>query len=316
MKFRRAGNSGLFLSELGLGTWLSAASARMDSPDNFSGIVAAALRYGMRFFDTADVYVGGAAEASLGNALRTEGNKSSIVSSKCFFPMSGEKLDRGLSRKHLVESVKASAERLGRPIDIQFCHRFDADVPMRELVLTMKDVIAAGYCHYWGTSEWPLDGLRQAIEWADRLAAPYPVADQFELNVLNLGRRLVRADALADLGIGAVAWGALAGGLLTGKYEAEIPTRSRFGTFRGLRDRLKDDDLARAATFARFCIDRNVSPVHVAIRALLREKSVTSVLLGATQVEHIDAGCSALDIDLEERVIEEAVGLVTIKVDC
>ncbi len=207
----------------------------MTQGQDYAEVVHTAYESGIRFFDTADVYVKGAAEIALGQALQPYSPSEHIVATKCFFPVSDEALNRGLSFKHIVESVRGSLGRLKRQtVDIQFCHRYDPEVPLREVAAAMKHLQDAGLCFYWATSEWPIEALQRVRDWADRLGGPLPVADQYELNLLNYAARSGRAEELNSIGIGAVAWGSLAGGLLTGKYDETVPDDSRFGVFKQL----------------------------------------------------------------------------------
>lgn len=313
MKFRNAANSGLILSEIGLGTWLSGASARIQNPDIFTYIVQKAWDRGIRFFDTADVYVKGAAESALSLSLNKMNISEYALATKCFFPFSNEELNKGLSRKHVTESVRMSLSRLNRSsIDIFFCHRFDINTSIREIVLTMKDLIASGLIHHWGTSEWSIENITEALQWAERLGAPHPVADQYELNLLNFSRRRERATQLASLGLGAIAWSPLAGGLLTGKYQDQIPSDSRFGTFNGLRDNLKSADIVRSTHFKDYCSKFNVEPVHVALRLILRDPHITSIIIGATSPSHVDIACDAVNVFIEDQILDGACESVEI----
>lgn len=306
MQFRQLPASGLQLSELGLGTWLSAAS---DRGVDCKQVVRRAFENGIRFFDTADVYVHGAAERALGEALADLDKSASVVSSKCFFPMSEETLNRGLSRKHILESVNASLKRLCvNALDIFFCHRFDPDTPLEETISALRDLIAVGKIHYWATSEWKLENIKRALDVSAKLGAPFPAADQYELNILNYGERRARARELAAMGLGAIAWSPLAGGLLTGKYGETTPQDSRFGAFQSLRRTLDPEMIRRASAFALLCRGQGFDPIHVALRFLGEDPHLTSILIGATRASHVDAACAALnggyDQEIHQKVLE------------
>ncbi len=217
MEIRRVGSSGLEVSEIALGSWLTFGSA-VEVADS-AKVIEAAHELGITFFDTADIYATGAAEEVLGRTLRGISRHHLVIATKCFFPMSDRPNDHGLSRKHIFESVEASLGRLQTDyLDIHQCHRPDPDTPVAETVRAYDDLIRQGKILYWGVSEWDADRIAQACAMADRMNAPRPISNQPNYSIM---RRGIEARILPEskrLGLGQIVFSPLAQGVLTGKY--------------------------------------------------------------------------------------------------
>jgi len=301
MRYRRLGRAGVKLSEIGLGSWLTYGFGVAD--DAARQCIRRAFELGVNFFDTADVYHRGAAEQVLGRELRDFPRRDLVIATKCFFPMSEGVNDRGLSRKHICESLHASLTRLQTDyVDLYQCHRFDPDVELDEVVRAMDDLIRQGKMLYWGVSEWPADAIRRACEIAAQMHAAPPVSNQPEY---SLAARRVETNgvqaACSELGLGMVVWSPLKQGVLTGKYSGgKVPRDSRAAS-REMSMFLKsvDRDLADRVDRQRPIAARvGVSLAQLALAWLLQRDAVTSVIIGATRVEQVDENCQAVGIEL------------------
>ena len=222
MNYRQLGKWGVKVSEVALGGWLT--HGRTLDDDATSAIVHRAVELGVNFFDTADVYNKGEAEKALARAVKGLRREHLFIATKCFFPMSDEPNDRGLSRKHIVESLHGSLRRLETDyVDLMQCHRSDASVPIEETVRAMDDMIRQGKALYWGVSEWPASRVAEACHVARELGCALPVSNQPVYNMLN---RYIEPEVLPTCeryGLGQVVFSPLAQGVLTGKYKPGEP---------------------------------------------------------------------------------------------
>jgi len=228
-----------------------------------------------------------------------------VISSKCYWPMSDAPNDRGLSRKHIVESVERSLQRLGTDyLDIQFCHRFDADTPLDETVRAMEDLVRQGKILYWGTSEWSGDHIREACDIAERWHAYAPAVEQPQYSLL--ARQRVETDvvpAARERGLGIVIWSPLASGLLTGKYDDGIPPGSRLERIQFLRDRLdRDEHLDRVRRMRAVADDLGCTRSQLALAWAAEQPGISSVILGATSVAQLRENLGALDVAIDDEV--------------
>ncbi len=294
MKYRRLGTAGIRLSEVGLGSWLTYGYGVND--DTARACVRRALDLGINFFDTADAYHRGAAEEFLGRELREVRRRDLVLATKCFFPVSDNVNDRGLSRKHIWESVHDSLRRLRTDyIDLYQCHRYDPDVELPEVVRAMDDLIRQGKLLYWGVSEWSAEQIRAARECAAALNAVAPVSNQPEYSI---AARRVETDGVqrtcAEFGMGMVVWSPLGQGVLTGKYSGgKIPRDSRAASremsmFLQHIDRGLVDRVDRLQPIAQ---RHGITLAQLAIAWLLQREAVTSVIIGATRVEQVEENC-------------------------
>ncbi len=230
MEYRRLGRSGLQVSVLSFGSWVSF-GAQLDT-DKALNCLDVAYRGGMNFFDNAEAYAGGDSERIMGEAIeQLEWPRHSyVISTKLFWGIhGGVNMSNTLNRKYILQSIEGSLERLDLEfVDILYCHRADPNTPIEETVWAMSDVVSSGQATYWGTSEWTADEIRAAWETADRHHLHKPVVEQPEYNILNR-RRVEReyARLYEDIGLGLTTWSPLASGLLTGKYLDGTPEDSR-----------------------------------------------------------------------------------------
>lgn len=308
MNYRRLGKAGVKFSEVGLGTWLTFGNG-IDG-DTARACVRKAFDLGINFFDTADVYARGASEEVTGRELKPMRRAEIVLATKCFFPMSDGPNDRGLSRKHIFESVEASLKRLQTDyIDLMQCHRHDPDVEIWETVRAMDDLIRQGKILYWGTSEWPADKLRQAHEVARQLGACPPYSDQPEY---SMAARRVETNgvqqAALDLGMGFVTWSPLRQGLLSGKYAGgKIPKDSRAANEKmsGFLKKLDSVVVEKTEKLRPIAQRLGCSLAQLAILWVARRPAVTSVILGATRPQQVEENVKALDFTLSAADLAE-----------
>lgn len=231
MHYRPMGDSGMKISAVSLGSWKNFGSDRV-AADTVRTIIEAAYIQGINFFDLADTYAVGGAEEQVGRVLSQYPRNTLVISTKAYWPMSDDINDRGLSRKHLMESIEKSLRRLRTDyVDVYFCHRPDPETPIRETVMAMQTLIEQGKVLYWGTSEWRTTEILEAYDLCDRYGWHLPKVEQPEYSMLK--REPVEGQTLplaAPRGIGLVVWSPLAMGMLTGKYDDGIPANSRFGS--------------------------------------------------------------------------------------
>lgn len=306
MEYRRLGRSGLEVSEIALGSWLTLGSS-VDA-EGTAELVRRAFDLGVTFFDTADVYAGGAAEEVLGRALRDLPRHHVVLATKCFFPMSENPNDRGLSRKHVRESVEASLRRLGTDyLDLHQCHRADPETPMEETVRAYEELVRQGKVLYWGVSEW---SAAQVVDACRRADAGYrPVSNQPQYSIM---RRQIEREVLPVCereGLSQVVFSPLAQGVLTGKYSGgRRPEGTRAAdTFRNqfMGGYLREDLLAKVDRLGPLADDAGLSLAQLAIAWCLRLPSVASAIVGATRREQLEENCKASGRRLAPEILEE-----------
>ncbi len=309
MRYRRLGRSGLQVSEVSVGSWLTFGSS-VDRPLTRE-IVRRAYDLGINFFDTADVYANGAGEQALGEALREIPRRYVVVATKCFFPMSEHPNDRGLSRKHIFESLEGSLRRLQTDyVDLLQCHRPDPDTPLEETVRAFEDLVRQGKVLYWGVSEWSAETIAEACRIADSTGAYRPISNQPQYSILRRGIERDVMPVCEREGLGQVVWSPLAQGVLTGKYRggkrpegtrAADPTRNVF-----MESFLDAAVLERVERLQPLAAELGVSMAQLALRWCLRRTNVGSVIVGATRVPQLEenvAACDAgLPVEIEKQI--------------
>jgi len=302
MRYRPLGNCGTKVSVLSLGGWTTfGGSVTADS--SVREILVAAFEAGINFFDIADVYARGESERAMGKVLREFPRNRIIISSKVFHPMSDDVNDKGLSRKHIMESVEASLKRIGTDyLDLYFCHRFDAETPLEETVRAMDDLVHQGKVLYWGTSEWTGAQLREANRLCDAKGYYAPQVEQPQYSLVARDRfETDTAVATQAHGMGVVVWSPLGSGILTGKYDAGFPQDSRLARVGWLREAVATEkNLERVRKFATLATKFGLSRSQLAIAWAAAHPAVSSVILGATSLRQLAENLSALDVDMNE----------------
>ncbi len=314
MEYRRLGRSGLKVSEISLGSWLTLGS----SVDHAATreIVHAAYDLGINLFDTADVYANGDGEKALGAALQGIPRQYVVIATKCFFPMSEHPNDAGLSRKHIVESVEASLRRLGTDyIDLHQCHRPDPDTPVEETVRAYEDLIRQGKLLYWGVSIWSAAQIVDACRTADALGAYRPISNQPQYNCF---RREIEREVIpvsAREGLSQIVFSPLAQGVLSGKYSGgAVPEGSRGADgFRNqfMNDFLRPERIAKVDRLAPIADELGISLPQLALAWCLREPNVSSVIVGVTRRGQLEDNTKASGMRIPPELLERIEEILT-----
>ena len=299
MEYRRLGPTGLQVSVLSLGSWVTFGD--QFGVGEASECMQAAYEAGVNFFDNAEAYAGGESERIMGEAIAKLAwpRWSYTISTKVFWGLHEiPNMKNTLNRKYLMQAIDGSLERLGLEfVDLLFCHRADSNTPIEETVWAMSDIVASGRAHYWGTSEWTADEIRAAWNIAERHHLHKPVMEQPQYNLLARGR--VEFEYLRlyeDQGLGLTTYSPLASGVLSGKYLDGIPEGSRASQDKSLStDLLTDEALTHIRALAGIAADRGQSLAQLALAWALRDRRVTTVLIGASSVGQLDQNLGALD---------------------
>ena len=302
MNYRRLGASGLKVSELSFGSWVTYGNQLGD--DLARECMAAAYDAGVNFFDNAEVYAKGQSETIMGAVLRKMAwrRSSYIVSTKFFWGLDGGPNEKNtLNRKYLMQAIDGSLKRLALDyVDLVFCHRADPETPIEETVHAMHDIVAAGKALYWGTSEWTAAEIMAAWQIADRHHLHKPVMEQPQYNLLHRDRvEKEYARLYADIGLGTTIWSPLASGLLTGKYNDGIPPGTR-GTLKGyewLAERLSDPGkLAVVRRLTPIAADLGCTLAQMSLAWCLKNAHVSTVITGASRPTQVIENMKALDV--------------------
>ena len=302
MSYRRLGRSGVKVSALSLGSWVTYGNQM--GVDAARECMTAAYDAGVNFFDNAEVYAKGRSEAIMGEALAKAGwrRSSYLVSTKFYWGMhDGVNEKATLNRKYLMQAIDGSLERLKLDyVDLVYCHRPDPETTIEETVHAMHDIVTSGRAVYWGTSEWSAEEIAQAWHVADRRNMHKPVTEQPQYNLFHRERvEREYARLYRDIGLGTTTWSPLASGLLTGKYNDGIPAGSR-GTLEGygwLVERVTDPaKLAVVRRLAPIARDLGCTLAQLAIAWCLKNPNVSSVITGASRAAQLAENLKALDV--------------------
>jgi voltage-dependent potassium channel beta subunit len=306
MLYRKLGPSGLQISALSFGAWVTFGKQIGDAVAE--KLLHTAYDAGVNFFDNAEAYADGKAEIVMGEIIKKAGwsRSSFLVSSKVFFGWEDDKPNQsGLSRKHVMEGCHAALRRLQvEYLDLYYCHRPDPTVPVAETAHAMHDLIVQGKVLYWGTSEWSADEIRTAHRICQERNLHAPIVEQPQYNLFHRARFEKEYGPLYENpGLGTTIWSPLASGLLTGKYSAGVPQDSRLGTasMNWLRDELLNDPatqakLAAVPRLAGIAQDLGTSLPRLAVAWCLKNPNVSSVILGASRPEQLTENLGALDV--------------------
>jgi voltage-dependent potassium channel beta subunit len=317
MSYRPLGRCGTQVSVLGLGGWTTF-GASVKEEKIIGEIIQSAVEAGINFFDIANVYARGEAERAMGKVLREFPRHRLVISSKVYFPMSDDVNDRGLSRKHIFDSIEKSLQRIGTDyIDIYFCHRSDPQTPMEETARAMDDLVHQGKILYWGTSEWSGAQLQEIHELCESKNLYRPQVEQPQYNLLQRYRVEEEVRAVAtSLGMGLVVWSPLESGLLTGKYDDGVPDGSRLSSIDWLREEiLTEEKVERVRKFKDIAEELGVSRAQLALAWVAAQPGISSVLMGATRVDQIKENFGALSIKITEGVKQELDKIFPVKKD-
>jgi aryl-alcohol dehydrogenase-like predicted oxidoreductase len=321
MEYRRLGSSGMFVSEISYGNWITHGS-QVESESAIK-CVRTALDVGITTFDTADVYAGTKAESVLGRALKGVRRESYELFTKVYWPTGAGKNDRGLSRKHIIESCNASLKRLQTDhIDLYQAHRFDYETPLEETLSAFDDLIRAGKVHYIGFSEWDVEQISSALKIQDSRGYSRFISSQPQYSALW---RVIESHVeplCTQEGIGQIVWSPMAQGVLTGKYEPgkKAPTGSRARDKKGgdsmISRWLKDDVLQAVATLKPIAEELDLTVGQLSIAWVLAHPFVSSAIMGATKPSQVTENAKASGVKLSSSTmsaIEKALGGVAEK---
>ncbi len=307
MEFRRLGRSGLSVSEISYGNWITHGSQVEE--EQALACVRAALDAGISTFDTADVYANTRAESVLGRALAGQRRESLEIFTKVFWPTGpGGPNDRGLGRKHILESANASLKRLQTDyVDLYQAHRFDESVPLEETFLAFADLVRAGKVLYVGVSEWNAEQITRGAELARELKVPF-ISNQPQYSALW---RVIEAEvvpASEQAGISQIVWSPIAQGVLTGKYlpGQPVPAGSRATDESGknfISRLLRDDVLEKVQQLKPIAEDVGVSMAQLAVAWVLQNKNVASAIIGATRPEQVTENVKASGVTLDAETL-------------
>ncbi len=317
MEYRRLGRSGAKVSAIGLGNWLTHGGYVAEQKAIAS--IRRAYDLGINFFDTANAYNRGAAEQVLGRGLRAYDRSSYFLATKVYWPMGDGPNERGLSRKHLTEQCHASLKRLDvEYVDLYQCHRYDAETPLDETLRAIDDLISQGKILYAGISEWTAEQIAAAVKYTDAHDLDRIVSSQPQYNMLY---RTIEKDVIPLCereGIGQIVWSPLAQGVLTGKYRpGQAPpadSRAAAGDAGApMRDYLREDILAAVDKLRPIAGGLHLTMSQLALAWVLRQKNVSSAIVGASRPEQLDDNAQAAGVTLDASTlaaIDDAVGSV------
>jgi len=320
MEFRHLGRSGMLVSAISYGNWITHGSQVEE--DAATSCVRAALDLGITTFDTADVYAGTRAEAVLGRALKGERREGLEIFTKVYWPTGPGRNDRGLSRKHIMESINGSLRRLQTDyVDLYQAHRYDSETPLEETMEAFADVVHSGKAHYIGVSEWRAEEIRAAHELARELKIQF-VSNQPQYSALW---RVIEAEVVPtseELGIGQIVWSPLAQGVLTGKYlpGQAPPAGSRATDEKSgasfISDWLRDDVLEAVQKLKPIAEQAGATMAQLGVAWVLNNPNVSSAIVGATRPEQLQDNVKALDVTIDAdmlKAIDEALDPVVIR---
>lgn len=305
MEYRRLGHAGIKVSAVSIGAWLTYGSDRVEF-EQAAACLRTAVESGINFIDVADIYAYGEAEKVVGKVLKDFDRAKLVISTKAYWPMSQDPNDRGLSRKHIIESVNQSLKRFDVDyIDLFFCHRYDENSETEETVRALSDLVTQGKILYWGTSMWSASHIEEAVGIAKSTGSYGPVTEQPLYNMLD--RDQVEGDVedtCARHGIGLVVWSPLAQGVLTGKYNNGIPDASRAKSVdqNWFARQLESGRIDRVRRLTELAAEMGTSTSALALAWALKNRVVASVITGATKPEQVHENLKALDVKITPEI--------------
>jgi len=320
MKHRLLGRSGLKVSEISYGNWVTHGSQVEE--DAAIACINAALDVGITTFDTADVYAETRAEAILGRGLKGQRREGLEIFTKVYWPTGAGPNDRGLSRKHIHESINGSLKRLGTDyVDLYQAHRYDHETPLEETIRAFDDLVRAGKVLYVGVSEWDAEQIRAAVEIADRMGFDRLISNQPQYSMLY---RVIEAEVVptsVELGLGQIVWSPIAQGVLTGKYLPGQPppagSRATDPINGHFTERLRTDDILTAVQgLVPLAEQAGLTMAQLAVAWVLQHDFISSAIIGATRPEQVTSNVAASGVTLEADLmaaIDDVLGDVVVR---
>lgn len=304
MIYRALGRCGMKVSAFSLGGWTTFGDSVQDTQTIYE-IIKAAFDAGINYFDISDIYNRGETEKAMGEALRQLPRHELVVASKVFFPMSDDVNDRGLSRKHIMESIDKSLQRIGVDyLDLYYCHRFDPNTPLEETARAMDDLVHRGKTLYWGTSEWRADQIRAIHDICDDRDLYFPQVEQSRYNLL--ARNLFETEicpAAVELGMGLATFSPLAYGVLSGKYDNGTPAGSRLDRIEWMQGRYNaEESLHRVRAMKQIADELGCSRAQLALAWTVSKPGVSSVITGASRLEQLRENLVALSVKIDGNI--------------
>ena len=306
MRYRKVGKSGLKVSEISLGSWLTYGGSVEN--EMAKKCMTTALDLGVNFIDSAEIYAGGKAEEVIAKFFRDENvsRRNLVVSSKVFWPTSKDITDWGNSRKNIMNAIDDTLRRLDMDyIDIYFLHRYDYTTPVKETVMAMDDLIKAGKVRHWGTSVWSAAQLERANAVAKEFGAHKPIVEQ---PLYNMFARFIELEIMPvskTHGMGLTVFSPLGGGLLTGKYNDGVPEGSRGATSTWLNRVLTEENFTKVRKLGEIASSLDITTGQLALAWVLRRPEVSSAIVGATKPEHVIDNVEASDVNLSKDTLEQ-----------
>ncbi|MFW9957878.1 MAG: aldo/keto reductase family protein [Candidatus Odinarchaeota archaeon] len=306
MHYRRVGKSGLKISEISLGSWLTYGGTVEDQVAK--ECMNTAVEQGINFIDCAEIYAGGKAEEVIGEWLAEEtvNRRDLVISSKVFWPTSQDINDWGNSRRNITNAIEGSLNRLNIDyLDLYYLHRYDYTTPVRETVETLDGLIRVGDVRYWGTSVWTAAQLERVQAVAKEIHAHRPIVEQpmynmfsrhIEVEILHVGK---------THGMGFTVWSPLAQGLLTGKYNDGIPEESRGSKSDMVKDLLTEENLSKVRKLGEIAKSLDITTSQLALAWILRRSEISAAIVGATKPEHVIESAGASDVKLSKEVLDQ-----------
>jgi len=311
IQYRNLGASGLKVSEISLGSWLTYGG--YVERENAVKSIQTAYDLGINFFDTANVYAKGEAEKVVGETLRAYPRESYVLATKVFGKIGDGPNDRGLSRKHVIESANASLKRLGLEyVDVFYSHRFDHETPLEETLRAFEDLVRQGKVHYVGVSEWTAAQITEALAIADKYLLDRIVVNQ---PIYNLFERYIEKEIIplgSKKGFGQVVFSPLAQGLLTGKYASnhQVPEESRAAKQENFKNRITEEKLAKVELLKEIASELDLTVGQLSLAWILRQPNVSSALIGASRPEQVEENVKASGVVLDNQTIERIAAVI------
>jgi voltage-dependent potassium channel beta subunit len=307
MQYRRLGKAGIKVSEVSLGTWLT--YGKTVEQDSAKECFRTAFEEGVNFFDTANIYANGASEKVVGEILKDFNRSDIVLGTKLFFPMSQKVNDRGLSRKHIMESCEASLKRLGTDyIDIYQCHRYDTETELEEVISAMDDLVKQGKIIYWGVSQWSAVNICDAVHLSRFHNKAKPQSNQPVYNMLNRSLEVDVMSLCEREGMGLVVWSPLAEGVLTGKYSGgNIPDDSRAANDQSnffIKNRLTSEKLDKVDRLRPIADELGLTMSQLALAWCLRRKELSCVITGASRPQQVIDNVKASGVKIPDDVLD------------